>query len=307
MTVGAVIIADGKTTHGALLPATTSVGSVSAVKRLIGTFEQAGAENIVIVTDESSFSEVEKHTARMGTLCLCQTEKNGCEMIDFAKTGLQYLQKKCDVVLLTPVDTPLFTAQTVQRLLQAEKQIASPVYKGKAGHPLLLSSDVIVSIMQYQGTDGLRGAIKTSSYEREFVEVTDAGILCNVASSSSYNGLLEEFKEQSFHPSLKLRLVKEKPFFGPGAAQLLTYIYDTGSVRLACQQMGISYSKAWKIIDVMEQQTTNKIVERQQGGKNGGKAYLTQKGIQLLKNYKKFEKACNLFAQKTFEEIFKAE
>ncbi len=307
MTIGAVIIADGKTTHGSILPATTSVGSVSAVKRLIGTFHQAGAEWIVVVTDQTSFANVEKHTARLGVLCLCNEEQTDCEMIDFAKIGLQYLQDKCDAVLLTPVNNPLFTARTIHKLLQSEAKIASPVYKNKSGHPLLIASDAIPSILQYQGDDGLRGAIKNSPYDRSFVTVTDAGILCNIASSSNYHGLLEDFKQQSFHPSIKVRLVKEQPFFGPGAAQLLTYIRDTGSVRLACQQMGISYSKAWKIIDVMEQQTGNKMVERQQGGKNGGKAYLTAQGVCLLNKFNQFERACKKFTQHAFEEIFKTD
>ena len=38
------------------------------------------------------------------------------------------------------------------------------------------------------------------------------------------------------------------PFFGPGVAQLFTFIEETGSVRHASERMGLSYSKAWKMI-----------------------------------------------------------
>lgn len=305
MKFGAVIVADGETKHGTLLPATTAVGSVSAVKRLIGTFQQAGVDPIIVVADHQSFAQVEKHTARMGVLCLSNQELGGRQMIDFAKIGLQYLQNKCDKILIAPINTPLFTADTLDRLMQSDAKIANPVYKKRAGHPLLIANDFVLPILQYQGEGGLRGAIKSSGCAREFIAVEDAGVLCNIASGNHYHEVLRKFNQQSFHPHLKLQLVKEQAFFGPGAAQLLAYIRDTGSVRLACQQMGISYSKAWKMIEVMEQQTETKMVERQQGGKNGGMAYLTAEGTELLEKFKKFERICKKFSQKTFDEIFK--
>lgn len=113
-----------------------------------------------------------------------------------------------------------------------------------------------------------------------------------------------EWGSQRIHPMLKLSLTRERPFFGPGAAQLLALIEETGSVRLACHQMSVSYSKGWKLITAMEEQTGLPIVARQQGGRHGGAARLTDDGRTLLERYRRLELRCRELVQGAFEEIF---
>ena len=55
-------------------------------------------------------------------------------------------------------------------------------------------------------------------------------------------------------------------------------------MREACAKTGMSYSKGWKLIHTAEEETGWKIVERMSGGKNGGEAYITERGHMLLKN-----------------------
>ena len=76
--------------------------------------------------------------------------------------------------------------------------------------------------------------------------------------------------DAALHPALKLRLARKRIFFGPGPAELLMQIKRTDSVRMACEQMGISYSKGWKMINTMEEELGYKVTKRQQGGRNGG-------------------------------------
>ncbi len=80
------------------------------------------------------------------------------------------------------------------------------------------------------------------------------------------------------------------PFFGPGVAQLFTFIEETGSVRHASERMGLSYSKAWKMIRGTEKAIGCDAVVRTQGGKGGGKAELTESGIRLLEGFRSLEK-----------------
>ncbi len=304
MRTGVVIIAAGNSSHEDKMQPMKKVGSISAVQRLIKTFRQAGVHRIVLVTSQQEHEALEKHVARMGTVCLPNYDADHCQMIDYAKIGLAYLQQKCDQILLTPADIPFFTALTVQQLMQCSAKLASPVCGERAGHPLLVASSLIPFILQYEGENGLRGAIKNCGCARTFIEVEDDGILCDIDSSDDYDQLLKQHNHQILHPSLKLRLVKEKPFFGPGTVQLLTFIQETGSVRLACQHMGISYSKGWKILAVMEEQLGETIVDRQQGGKNGGMAALTPKGKELLDKFRQFEECCRTLVQQAFEQIF---
>lgn len=102
--------------------------------------------------------------------------------------------------------------------------------------------------------------------------------------------------------ALKLMLKRNNDiFFGPGVAELLEDIEKTGSVRKATETMGLSYSKAWQILRKANASLGYDLVISTKGGINGGSAYLTKEGKELLEKYKKF---C-IDAQSTIEDIFR--
>lgn len=89
---------------------------------------------------------------------------------------------------------------------------------------------------------------------------------------------------------LKLTDSTGTPFFGPGVAELFTLIEETGSVRRASEKMGLSYSKAWRMIRGTEKAAGKAAVTRIQGGKGGGRAELTADGKKLLEAFLALEK-----------------
>jgi molybdate transport system regulatory protein len=82
-----------------------------------------------------------------------------------------------------------------------------------------------------------------------------------------------------------------EPFCGPGMIKLIRCIKETGNVRKACEQMEMSYSKGWKLLNSLEVCIGYHVVARQQGGKGGGKTHLTDEGELFLQNFLEFEKA----------------
>ncbi|MDR1411657.1 MAG: LysR family transcriptional regulator [Spirochaetaceae bacterium] len=105
-------------------------------------------------------------------------------------------------------------------------------------------------------------------------------------------------------PRLRIMLVREKLFFGPGTFQLLQLIDETGSVQLACKRMGLSYSKAWKMLENMDEQLAFKVVERQQGGSHGGRSRITPKGRALMNRYRAFAAECQEEMLRIFSRYF---
>ncbi|WP_195269364.1 LysR family transcriptional regulator [Eubacterium sp. 1001713B170207_170306_E7] len=114
----------------------------------------------------------------------------------------------------------------------------------------------------------------------------------------------EQGPDAELHPALKLRLARERIFFGPGPAELLTQIRQTDSVRMACEQMGISYSKGWKMINTIEEELGYQVTKRQQGGRNGGSASLTPEGETLLAKYQELERRSQEAVGRIFDELF---
>ncbi|MDR1893377.1 MAG: LysR family transcriptional regulator [Spirochaetales bacterium] len=97
---------------------------------------------------------------------------------------------------------------------------------------------------------------------------------------------------------------KNKPFCGPGMIKLLQAIEKTGSVRQACEEMEMSYSKGWKLLRGLEAWLGMAITVRHQGGKGGGEALLTQEGRDFLKKHLSFEKDCQQAVENLFEQYY---
>ena len=81
---------------------------------------------------------------------------------------------------------------------------------------------------------------------------------------------------------IRVKLKQEQIFFGPGVARLLRGIERTGSLQAAAAEMGMSYSKAWRILHTAERELGFLLVHRQAGGNGGGSSQMTDQGQALL-------------------------
>jgi molybdate transport system regulatory protein len=74
---------------------------------------------------------------------------------------------------------------------------------------------------------------------------------------------------------------------GPGKTALLESIRDTGSISAAAREMGMSYKRAWLLLDSMNQAFTEPVVTAAPGGAGGGGATLTAFGAEVLERYRR--------------------
>lgn len=77
---------------------------------------------------------------------------------------------------------------------------------------------------------------------------------------------------------------------GPGKAALLESIRDTGSISAAARDMGMSYKRAWLLLDSINQAFTEPVVTAASGGTGGGGATLTPFGAEVLERYRRIYK-----------------
>ena len=77
---------------------------------------------------------------------------------------------------------------------------------------------------------------------------------------------------------------------GPGKVDLLEAIAATGSITAAAKQLGMSYRRAWLLVDTMNRCFTKPVVEAEAGGKRGGGARLTAAGLLAVRHYRRIEK-----------------
>lgn len=295
----ALIIAAGRTAKKAEFAPQQKVGTISAIQRAVTVFQRAGIRRIAVVCADS---RTEKLVVRQNLVFLRSAE--GAQMFDCVKAGLQYLQDKCNAVLITPVDIALFSVQTVQKLLQMPEALCVPAYQGKNGHPILLRGVYFDQICAYTGSGGLAGAIRAASLHKTVLEVSDAGILADVQRDDTEQVLPGTAELQQIYPELQIHLCKEQRFYGPEANQLLQLICEMGSLLEACRRIGISYSKGRQLIATMEQQLGYPVLERQQGGASGGSSVVTKKGLLLMQRYGAYCEAAQAASSALFETYF---
>jgi len=103
----------------------------------------------------------------------------------------------------------------------------------------------------------------------------------------------------------RLKICNEKPFFSVGPMELMEKIETYSSLKKATEAMGMSYTKALRIIRDIERELGFPIVVSIKGGNERGSTKLTKKGKEVLTAYKDIFTDVSAYADKLFEERFK--
>ena len=78
-------------------------------------------------------------------------------------------------------------------------------------------------------------------------------------------------------------------FVGPGKVALLEAIRDTRSITAAAKSMGMSYRRAWVLVDELNRSLAAAAVTSAIGGEHGGGSDLTALGRELVDVYRRIE------------------
>jgi len=79
-------------------------------------------------------------------------------------------------------------------------------------------------------------------------------------------------------------------YMGPGRADLIAFIAETGSISEAARRMGMSYKRAWGLVQALNEGFGAPLIETARGGKEQG-ASLTDAGREVLERYRGMQEA----------------
>lgn len=89
---------------------------------------------------------------------------------------------------------------------------------------------------------------------------------------------------------LRLRILfGPDAMLGPGKAELMEHIRETGSISAAGRRMGMSYKRAWSLVEEVNGIFREPLVASARGGAGGGGAHLTEAGVAVLAAYRGVE------------------
>lgn len=302
---GAVIVAAGHKSQNSTFNPMLPVGDSTAIRRIIITLKRAGVSPIVVITGEQA-DAVEKHISNLQVICLRNEQYAVTQMFSSICMSLNYIEDLCDRVFVLPAKFPVFLRETVLRLMQSEADVARPVFGGHRGHPVLISSKVIPSVVSYEGDDGLRGALRLAAevFQEENIPVEDQGIIQAIETEGDSSADYIQRQQIQIHPKVLFGLERDDIFFNAQTAHFLQLTSHTGSMQTACKQMHMSYTKGWKILREAEKQLGFPLLFSRSGGCDGGSSKLTPKGEEFLKKYTEMEEELRKESERLFELYF---
>ena len=106
------------------------------------------------------------------------------------------------------------------------------------------------------------------------------------------------------YPRLRLRLTfGPDDMMGPGKAELLERIARTGSIAAAGREMGMSYKRAWQLVETMNTMFREPVVHSSRGGSKGGGASVTETGQAVLEAYRALEAAAGAAGREPLQRL----
>ena len=134
-----------------------------------------------------------------------------------------------------------------------------------------------------------------TEYKGEITGMTDENMMEKVVT---------EAQKKEFGAKAKVIIIGTEDFFGPGLFHLLQHIDKTGSIHAASKEMGISYSKCWKLLNRAEEQAGFPFLRRQSGGLHGGNSVITEEGRKFMEHYEALLEELREMTQVAFRKHF---
>lgn len=91
--------------------------------------------------------------------------------------------------------------------------------------------------------------------------------------------------------------------FGPGKAELLAAVAESGTLAEAARRLGMSYMRAWKLLRTMNASFRAPLAIASRGGAERGRVQLTETGRRVLALYREMDAACREAAEPAWREL----
>ena len=183
-TVGALILSGGKSERMKQPKAFLKIGKKTFLEKIISEYLKINADKIVVVVNKNCFEKIEKTINEKIEF----VENKFPEMGRFysIKLGLNKMQK-IDFCFLQNVDEPFVDKKTLRKIISEKNQhgYTTPVFKGKGGHPILISKNVISAVNNMKDFN-CNLQVLLENFNRRKIKVENEKILININNQKDY-------------------------------------------------------------------------------------------------------------------------
>jgi len=197
--VAGVVLAAGLSrrmgAHKPLLP----FGAEPMVARVVDAVRAAGAAYVAVVTGHRC-DDVAAALAGRDVLLVHNPHYRDGEMLSSAQAGVRAVARCCDAALLALGDQPAIEPATIASLIAAWRPtsaaIVAPVYDGRGGHPVLISSRLFDELLRLDAAESLKTLMRRHIDQTLKLEVNDPGVLTDVDTPADYERALRSWRHR---------------------------------------------------------------------------------------------------------------
>ena len=169
----------------------------TVIETLISSLRDGGVERIVVVRrpEDEELAALLRSATETSTVV---NQNPAAGMLSTILAGMRFVQESpgpaFSPLLVCPVDHPLLSAGSIERLLachaEAGSRILVPTYVGRRGHPILIPESYLDALGTLDPERGLRHLLEIHASGVTEVPVTDPGILANLNTPEDYAAAL---------------------------------------------------------------------------------------------------------------------
>jgi putative nucleotidyltransferase with HDIG domain len=196
--ITAIILAAGYSSRMGVFKPLLDLGGRPVVTRIVETCRQAGIDEVIVVAGyrkELIIPVIEGAGARA-----VDNELYEEGMFSSVIAGIAAMEYEPQAFLVLPADIPLVRAATIRslvsRFMEGKNRILVPSFRGRKGHPPLISAELQGVITGFTGENGLKGALEDLEAETVKVEVADGNILFDVDDPADYGEMKERWRRR---------------------------------------------------------------------------------------------------------------
>jgi putative nucleotidyltransferase with HDIG domain len=210
--ITAVILSAGLSTRMGRFKPLLPLGTRRAIERVVNLFQAGGIDDILAVVGHRASEVCEAIEPLKIRRVINPDYRQG--MFASVLTGLRALPDQCRAFFIHPVDIPLVRPQTVQRLTAAFKNhsatVLYPTFNGRRGHPTLIRTCLVPSIMQWSGAGGLKGSLQCHEADSLELPVVDEAILQDLDTPGDYDRMRARLNTEGLPSGEECRVLMEQ-------------------------------------------------------------------------------------------------